>query len=237
MYGAYIFIIVWTVVIALNAIYQLYYKEKVKEKVLTVNVKIIAWLLFQANSQAWYGFYPLKEKLLKRYGILVGYEYQHFDAIECYNCNGTGMHYSWEEQMYEDCWSCDNGIYKPETWIGLAKYRLGEYSFHVPTGKIVGEMKPRPNSEIVIEGKIRHKKQKYANDANLLLKLIYRTDAKPKRLYCLPDDKDLSPIDRFINFVFVIKNPYSTSTMYGKFIYQLNALLTQLHLKEDDIPF
>lgn len=225
MNGPYIFLICWILIIALNAIFQMYYKEK-----------IIAWLLFLANSQPWNNFYPLKNKLLKQYAKLIGYEYQHFDPLGCYKCYGTGFF------GYEQCWDCDgSGIYKPEMWVGLAKYQFGKYIFHTPIGRIVGEIDPKPPPSLRIDGKIIHTYQRYSNEANLILKIIYDTNAYPSKpigtTYYYSKKINLSLYNRLNNILFTLKYPYKVpNKLFSRFYHWLHCKLVDLGLK-DGLPF
>lgn len=223
MHGAYIFLIVWIIIISVNAIFHLYYKEK-----------ILAWLIFQANSNPWYGFYPLKTEILKTYGKRIGLEYQHFYAKECDRCAGTG-----DFSYTEKCWCCGGtGIYKPEVWIGLARYKFGEYEFYIPLGRVEGEI-GYPITLPIIQGKIWHKKQKYANEANLILSYFYNLNAQPKFKFGHYQEfgDDLSGYCKLNNLLFAYRFPYNADdTKIGKLRIWVEDALVYLKLKEE-LPF
>jgi len=234
MHGAYVFLIIWILVIAANAVYQMYYKEKAH----LLKVDFIAWLVFQANSNPWTGFYPLKDKLLKQYGKTIGYEYQHFDALKCNRCY-KGVWTSYDGMHSERCWCCKGtGIYKPEIWVGLAKYQLGRYEFHLPVGKSE-KPDPKPHPSFVIEGKIRHEVQKYCNEANLLLSILYKLKAKPKFKfgYVLNRTQNPSLYVRLNNSLVKYHFPWHYPTSwYGRIYITCYRALCSLKLI-DELPF
>jgi len=144
-----------------------------------VFIKILSFLLFQANSRPYDKpeFYKIKDRILKKHGKTIGYDYQHFNQQECYSCNGTGLHYHYDDEDYgdyEDCWHCGGtGIYNTEKWIGLKKIQFGEYVFHIPIGRVEGKPDSLPHSNI-IEGVISHSQKKYTKLANVVLFLVYK---------------------------------------------------------------
>ena len=68
-------------------------------------------------------FYPLKAKLLKRYGTEDGYDIQHIVKC-CWSCEGDG------------CYRCyQSGIYR-EDWHYLQNYKLGDRIYHIPVNTV-----------------------------------------------------------------------------------------------------
>ena len=83
---------------------------------------MIGFLLYLANkkgisSDRKIKFYPLKNKLLPKYGVFDGWDLQRFDK-ECWDCNGAG------------CYRCrDTGIYETKR-IMLDRYKIGNFLFY-----------------------------------------------------------------------------------------------------------
>lgn len=134
-------------------------------------------------------FYPIKNRILLKYGTRVGEEIQHIRK-ECHSCDATGIYRS-EYKPKETCWSCDGtGIYE-QYWTRLDKYKLGKWYFHNPT-KRQYEYEPLFEGVAlpVIKGYIHHDRPKYrlGREAMLWLFLIYDRPAYKKMLgsvgYC-----------------------------------------------------
>lgn len=82
-------------------------------------------------------FYALKERLLRAYGTLLGYDCQHVEK-ECWTCEGTGVYKEWvyykgQEVLAkrEPCRRCNDGVYS-EFWVLLEAWKWGPYEFHTP---------------------------------------------------------------------------------------------------------
>ena len=126
--------------------------------------RFLGWLLFHANKnpEDRASFYPIKEKILRRWGRRVGDDLQHIPGKRCNRCkNGLHWHFISDMHMYgwEECWHCGGtGWYKSEKWVLLHNYDLGGYRFHIPGSTFRGEMqKPAlPIGGEVIEGYIEH---------------------------------------------------------------------------------
>lgn len=90
-------------------------------------------LFYQANAGVYPQkrslFYPLKHTLLQRYGTPDGWDRQKIVKI-CYRCDGTGVYVNgWG--ICDECWHCHHGVYS-QRLIGLDRYKLGDYVYHVP---------------------------------------------------------------------------------------------------------
>jgi hypothetical protein len=108
-------------------------------------------LFHLANSatypEKWDIFYPLKDELLRKYGIPDGWDLQVIKN-ECWDCNGTG------ECFFDqsDCYACDGtGIYSQRS-VRLDRYRLGDRVYHIPQAAGI-EPSGYKNK---IEGLVRH---------------------------------------------------------------------------------
>lgn len=154
---------------------------------------ILGFLLNLANRDADMitkdKFYPIKNRILLKYGTRVGEEIQHIRK-ECYSCDGTGV-FRCEWKPKESCWSCGGtGVYE-QYWTRLDKYKLGKWYFHNPT-KRQYEYEPLFEGVAlpVIKGYIHHDRPKYrlGREAMLWLFLMYDRSAYKKMLgsvgYC-----------------------------------------------------
>lgn len=134
-------------------------------------ITILSWLLYHANRKPNKEFYDIKNKILGKYGKHICYDVQHFNAIKCDACNGTGkFRCSWKPT--ETCWSCmGTGWYKPESWVILARIGFGRYScFHQPLHRVYE--KPEFSNQM-IEGYVEKIPTRYSIFARGLLFLIY----------------------------------------------------------------
>ncbi len=105
-------------------------------------------LLFLANvnKPSRHIYFPLKDKILNRFGVHIGYDLQHVKK-ECYTCNGTGWY-----TVRDRCYNCRDGIYS-EFWCKLSSYELGNRKFYIPSQKYY--MKPS-DMTVNIEGIIKN---------------------------------------------------------------------------------
>jgi len=57
-------------------------------------ITVLSWLLHHANRSLNWGdkkyFYPIKNKILSKYGKYVKYGIQFIEGKKCYTCHGTG---------------------------------------------------------------------------------------------------------------------------------------------------
>ncbi len=136
---------------------------------------ILSWLLHHANRLGHDDyFYSIKNRILSKYGKLIGYNIQFIEGKKCYSCGGTGTYTyydRWGEACdWDVCWNCYKGWYKRPTWNILMLMRFGKYTFHQPYARIYE--KPFPEKPI-IEGYIEHEKSKYSKFALTALFLLY----------------------------------------------------------------
>ena len=126
----------------------------------------IARLLWLANSDAgrWddfdrYGFYRLKERVLKQHATEDGIDWQEIKH-HCYACDGTGTWGHWRRDGGDFCYTCNGtGVYR-QFYVRLHRYRLGQSVFHVPGDRFdraeFEAMIPPGIEVVVIPGKILH---------------------------------------------------------------------------------
>jgi hypothetical protein len=150
---------------------------------------ILSWLLHQANrcDDRREQFYPIKDRILQRYGKEVGYDIQHITGKKCHSCGGKGYHtyYSmyppYSAYDWKDCWHCTSGWYKLPQWNCLARIRFGRYTFHRPLKREHAVRTPWTENEMgwkvmdrpVIEGYIEHTGSWFSEWALLILFRIY----------------------------------------------------------------
>ena len=129
--------------------------------------RLLAWLLWQANGDphvvARQEFYALKERLLRRHGQHVGDDLQHIRK-PCWGYRGEGCD--------DECRKCGGTGIFDEFWVLLQRWRMGRYTFHVPTGQ---RSWTPPLARPTIEGFIRHSDRDHgmAHEAALWLFLLY----------------------------------------------------------------
>lgn len=145
----------------------------------------LSTLLHHANRETKADqFYKIKDRILSKYGKVVGYDVQFIEGKICHSCNGNGVHkkVSWSGWVYDiqPCFRCWNGWYKQPTWVLLQRIQFHKYIFHKPVKRETGG-KENPFKEVagwnineeVISGYIDHKRTKYGKDALVLLYLMY----------------------------------------------------------------
>lgn len=104
-----------------------------------------------ANANPPHGFYDFKDRFLRRFATLVGYDEQVIEK-ECWTCDGSGRVYN------EPCRSCDaSGVHHSNTHY-LLRYEICGRIYHKPVpffGDVPENMRRAgPISEI--EGRIKH---------------------------------------------------------------------------------
>lgn len=112
-------------------------------------IRVLAWLLICANAKPAHShrepFYRLKDRLLHRFGRLIGTEWQHIRKT-CWSC---------EDGMRDDgdsCWKCGGtGIYQ-QTWVLLQRWEIGGAIFHRPVRRTPLD----PHGVVTIHGYITH---------------------------------------------------------------------------------
>jgi hypothetical protein len=112
-------------------------------------IRVLTWLLVRANAKPPSGhpetFYSMKEQLLRRFGRMIGAEWQHIRKT-CWSC---------EDGVLDDghyCWKCGGtGIYQ-QTWVLLQRWELGGAIFHRPVYRTTLD----PHEIVTIHGYITH---------------------------------------------------------------------------------
>lgn len=127
----------------------------------------LAWLLGLANAHPPLGcrreFYALKERLLARWGRVVGVDVQHL-IDECYGWGFNGC-------TYNRYCKCDgSGVFR-ERWVLLVRCEMGGRIFHSRPRPFVST--PRPMA--TIRGRILHRRVSAhaATEAQLWLALVF----------------------------------------------------------------
>ncbi len=146
---------------------------------------ILSHLLHHANRETKADeFYKIKDRILTRYGTVIGHDVQFIEGKKCRSCGGTGNHpkYSWETGKvydYADCYHCWGGWYKHPAWVLLQRIQFGKFIFHKPIKKELKIKNPFTKdagcdvSNEVIEGYIDHSRSKHGKDALVILFLLY----------------------------------------------------------------
>ncbi len=140
-----------------------------------MKTSIISWLLFHANKSKDKKFYPIKNRILEKYGRKTDTVVQFIEGKKCFNCRGTGNHtyYDWNGFAYDHdfCWNCNgSGWYKRPRWNWLDVVQFGKYSFHQPYATTYES--PTENVH-QFEGYVEHTNTKYTEFALFLIFLIY----------------------------------------------------------------
>lgn len=153
-------------------------------------LQFLADQLHYANAVAGFAeFYAVKDRVLKRWGSLVGHDLQLFEGKPCWNCNSrdaaTGdwrpvavMPEGWSPDTHE-CYRCsDSGWYRYPAYVVLERYVFGGHVFHRPLARPVAYVNGPPEvpARLVIRGRIEKRGygRKSAN-AVLLLMLLFDT--------------------------------------------------------------
>lgn len=141
-----------------------------------IKISILSWLLHHANRNVKTPeFYGVKNKLLAKYGVHIGYDVQFIQGKKCHSCGGTGIYtgYYWEsgQKWTDTCNNCWGGWYKRNTWNILQRLQFGNYIFHQPKERVY--KKPAITSGNVIDGYVYHDTSKHGNFAHFVLMVIY----------------------------------------------------------------
>lgn len=150
------------------------------------------FLLHAANRNIKYeedeirnAFYAIKDKVLSKWGNVIGYDIQHIKGKRCNSCDGHGRHakYGHNGKIYDyaDCYHCWGGWYKLPIWVALHRIQYGNFVFHKPLKRheCVGnpfseeEMGWKVSESPVIEGYIEHKDHWFGDYAMLILFWFY----------------------------------------------------------------
>lgn len=143
--------------------------------------KIIGKLLYRANRKPYNRavFYPLKDRLLKKYGIQLRPDLQHIEKT-CWNCDGSGWYLPGVI-----CTHCGGSGVWEEFWVILDKYDIGGYVFHCPRERQreLKSLKDVPIDANVIEGYIRHNVHPKYKAAYYWLLVLFDTGYFFKMMY------------------------------------------------------
>ncbi|MFA5029048.1 MAG: hypothetical protein WC713_14355 [Candidatus Methylomirabilota bacterium] len=130
-------------------------------------IRVLTWLLVRANTKPPHShrepFYQLKDRLLHRFGRLVGTEWQHIRKT-CWSC---------DDGVRDDgdcCWKCGGtGIYQ-QTWVLLERWKFGDATFHRPVSRTPLD----PHEVVTIHGPITHPNYRAdTTEALLWLSLLF----------------------------------------------------------------
>ena len=130
-------------------------------------IRILTWLLVRANAKPpnghREGFYAMKDQLLRRFGRMIGAEWQHIHK-RCWSC---------EDGVRDDgdsCWKCGGtGIYQ-HTWVLLQRWEIGGAIFHRPVYRTTLD----PHEVLMIHGYITHPEYRAdTTEALLWLALLF----------------------------------------------------------------
>lgn len=136
---------------------------------------ILSSLLFHANKSKDKEFYPIKNRILTKYGRKTDTVVQFIDGKKCINCGGTGNHtyFDWNGFAYDNdiCWRCNGtGWFKRPRWNWLDIVQFGKYSFHQPFTTTYEA--PTENVR-VFEGYVEHNVTKFTKISLFIIFLLY----------------------------------------------------------------
>lgn len=161
---------------------------------------ILSYLLHHANREYRSDdFYRIKDRILTKYGKVVGHDVQFIEGKKCRSCGGFGYHrrYSNTGRVYDlvDCYHCWGGWYKHPAWVLLQRIQFGRYIFHKPVEKKLQTKNPYVQAQDlpedlklnlgpeIIKGYIEHKSSKRGKDTRVILFLLYDWNGYWKRWY------------------------------------------------------
>lgn len=124
-------------------------------------------------------FYAIKDKILGKHGVTIGYDVQHIEGKRCHACGGSGVWYSEWSDFADVCNRCYSGWYKRPMWVLLSRKKYGRYIFHKPIERKYGLKNPYfeiPGAKR-IDGYVDHRYSRYGYLAVLILFLIYNRQA------------------------------------------------------------
>lgn len=134
--------------------------------------KIMGWLLHHANrNYSSKPFYEVKNRILVKHGVNVGYDVQHIEGKKCFTCGGTGIYHGYYSR--DTCWNCFDGWYRRPEWNVLERVRLGKYVFHQPKERLYKD--PKFQTIGTVDGYISHQSSYWGALAALTLSFIYNT--------------------------------------------------------------
>ena len=194
--------------------------------------RVISWFLVRANRKIpnyWKTeFYDLKDRLLKRYATVEGYDYQHI-IKECFTCDGMG------EYQGEECYRCEEGIYD-EYYVKLTRWRIGYKIQHKPVGRVVGRESPSGN---IIEGYVKHREvsEKLAYECFLWLALVFdwKLFCNLSRDYCDDWHITVGPSRYFLSNLLWVR--YVFHVWFFRFKTAVRLSRFSALWDDDDVPF
>ena len=132
---------------------------------------VLSWLLHHANREGRNEyFYKIKNRILSKYSIHLGYDVQFIAGKKCFTCGGTGTYEGYD--FKDDCRNCDGtGWYKLPVYNILARVQFGNYLFHQPFKRTF--IKPKTISSPIIQGYITHNRSQYGKFALFILFLFF----------------------------------------------------------------
>lgn len=113
--------------------------------------RLLARLLHYANSRPPHdrqAFYEVKERLLRKYGRLIGSEWQHV-VNECW---GSNWDYLDSVPCGPNCRRCGGTGIHSQKWVSLERWQWGRFVFHRPAFTAWAD----PGEAVRIEGRIGH---------------------------------------------------------------------------------
>lgn len=115
-------------------------------------------------------FYVMKHALLEQFGTKDGYDVQVI-IKKCYSCK-DGIYNHWEDEEYHEvCWNCNgSGIYSNTIWK-LNRFKINDYLFHVPDGRLHDLKGLKYKNEII--GVIKHSPTKHNPQFAFLILLFF----------------------------------------------------------------
>lgn len=145
---------------------------------------ILSVLLHHANRETKADdFYRIKDRILTKYGKVVGHDVQFIEGKKCNSCQGRGYHYKYGRngRVYDqtDCYHCWWGWFKHPAWVLLQRIQFGRYVFHKPIQKDFKIKNPFTKelgcnvTDTVIQGYIDHSRTAHGKDALVILYLLY----------------------------------------------------------------
>lgn len=131
-----------------------------------------------ANAGHPSGFYPFKDRFLRRYGIFDGYCLQEIDQ-HCWTCEGSGFY-----TKDEPCLQCGgDGIFRKDlNWLEC--WQLGESTYHRPIDPIPHWQREGVKMHPMIYGRIKHTFTKKHPESPLFADIVYEiSDTVARRAF------------------------------------------------------
>lgn len=131
------------------------------------NAKELQWFRL-ANAGHPPGFYPFKDRFLKRFAVFDGYCLQEIER-ECWTCEGSGFY-----SKDETCRKCGgDGIYRTDTnWLEC--WNLVGTTYHRPIDPLPHWQREGAPMKEMIHGKIQHAPVPQATARRAFYRLLLR---------------------------------------------------------------